>query len=64
MHAFVVAKPGQSLTLEELQEFCRPLIAGYKLPRGLELIPAFPVSGAGKVLKRELRLTAATPASG
>ena len=63
VHAFVVAKPGQSLTLEELQEFCRPLIAGYKLPRGLELIPAFPVSGAGKVLKRELRLTAATPAS-
>ena len=33
---------------------CRS-IAGYKTPRTIELVDALPVSGAGKILKRELR---------
>ena len=39
----------------ELRDFCRDYIAGYKLPRSVEFVDALPVSGAGKILKRELR---------
>lgn len=55
VHVAVVLKPGAELTLESLQAHCRALVAGYKLPRSLEIRDAFPVSGAGKVLKTELR---------
>jgi acyl-CoA synthetase (AMP-forming)/AMP-acid ligase II len=55
VHAVVVAHPGQGLELGELQDLCRKHIAGYKLPRSLEVVDVLPISGAGKVLKRELR---------
>jgi acyl-CoA synthetase (AMP-forming)/AMP-acid ligase II len=55
VHAVVVVRPGASLDLPSLREHCKERIAGYKSPRSLELVDALPVSGAGKVLKRELR---------
>jgi acyl-CoA synthetase (AMP-forming)/AMP-acid ligase II len=55
VHAVVVLRPGAALTAEELREHVKALIAGYKAPRSLEVVDALPVSGAGKVLKRELR---------
>jgi len=55
VHAVVVLKPGQSLSQDTLYAHCKSLIAGYKCPRSLELIEALPISGAGKVLKTELR---------
>lgn len=55
VHAVVVLQPGASLTAEELTDFCRPHIANYKLPRTTEVVDALPMSGAGKILKRELR---------
>ncbi|WP_022977600.1 long-chain-fatty-acid--CoA ligase [Nevskia ramosa] len=55
VHATVVLKPGASLTQEALYAHCKTLIAGYKCPRSLEVREALPVSGAGKVLKTELR---------
>ena len=55
VHAVVVPASGATVTLEELTAFCRERLAGYKLPRSMELIEALPVSAAGKVLKRELR---------
>ena len=37
-------------------EFCKTLIAGYKCPRSVEISDnPLPLSGAGKILKRELR---------
>jgi long-chain acyl-CoA synthetase len=40
----------------ELVEFCRENIAGYKVPKGINLqTEPLPKSGPGKVLKRELR---------
>ncbi|MGW4034641.1 hypothetical protein ACWEFL_35995 [Streptomyces sp. NPDC004838] len=35
----------------------KALIAGYKAPRSVEFVDALPMSGAGKILKRELRDT-------
>ncbi|MDM0109701.1 long-chain-fatty-acid--CoA ligase [Variovorax sp. J22R24] len=55
VHAVVVAKPGASASPEELIAHCKALIAGYKCPRSVELRDALPLSGAGKVLKTELR---------
>jgi acyl-CoA synthetase (AMP-forming)/AMP-acid ligase II len=55
VHAVVVAAPGVAITTEELRAHCRELIAGYKCPRSIEFVDALPISGAGKILKRELR---------
>ena len=56
VHAVVVLKPGTSATEEALIEHARTQIAGYKVPRSIEFYPeALPKSGAGKILKRDLR---------
>ncbi|AHH96546.1 acyl-CoA synthetase [Kutzneria albida] len=55
VHAVVVLLPGASAGEEELREHCKQFIAGYKAPRSVEFVEALPVSGAGKILKRELR---------
>src|SRR5262249_32560816 len=55
VHAVVVLKPGQQATEQDLITFCRQEIAGYKVPRSIEFLDALPKSGAGKILKRDLR---------
>ena len=55
VHAVVVLAAGHSATAEELQAHCREHIAGYKVPRSFEFPDALPMSGAGKILKRNLR---------
>jgi acyl-CoA synthetase (AMP-forming)/AMP-acid ligase II len=53
--AFVVTKADMTLTLEELVESCRDKIAGYKIPRQLEIIDELPRNPSGKILKKVLR---------
>ncbi|MDM0014503.1 long-chain fatty acid--CoA ligase [Variovorax sp. J22P168] len=55
VHAVVVCKAGVEIAQSELIEHCKTLIAGYKAPRSIEFRTALPLSGAGKVLKTELR---------
>ena len=56
VHAIVVPQQGTTLTAEEVMEHCRSQIAGYKCPRSVDFRDTpLPLSGAGKVLKRELR---------
>ncbi len=59
VHAVVVPAPGEensdALTLDALRDFCRERIAGYKCPRSLEQLESLPISGAGKILKADLR---------
>lgn len=55
VHAVVVLRPGTSLTQDEIRAHCKERIAGYKAPRSSEIVDAMPLSGAGKILKRELR---------
>jgi acyl-CoA synthetase (AMP-forming)/AMP-acid ligase II len=55
VHAVVVLLPGQQATADEIRTHCKTLIAGYKAPRGVDFVDAMPMSGAGKILKRELR---------
>ncbi|MGH3556553.1 MAG: long-chain-fatty-acid--CoA ligase [Mycobacterium sp.] len=55
VHAVVVLQPGSEVTEAALRGHCHALIAGYKVPRSMEFVAELPVSGAGKVLKRDLR---------
>ena len=55
VHAVVTLAPGSALDLDELRDFCKQEIAGYKAPRSLEIVEQLPLSGAGKILKRTLR---------
>lgn len=53
--AIVVLKPNASATEQELIDFCRERMARYKAPSSVEFVASLPISGTGKILKRELR---------
>ncbi|MEW5722518.1 MAG: long-chain fatty acid--CoA ligase [Thermodesulfobacteriota bacterium] len=53
--AFIKLRPGQTATAEEMMEFCKKNMAGYKRPRVIEFRDQLPVSNVGKVLRRVLR---------
>ena len=53
--AFIQLKPGQEATEEEIIDFCRDKMAGYKRPREVEFRDELPTSVVGKVLRRVLR---------
>lgn len=55
VHAVVVPVSGQTPSAEDLIAHCKTLIAGYKCPRSIEFRDALPLSGAGKILKTDLR---------
>jgi long-chain acyl-CoA synthetase len=55
VHAFVVRKPEQGVSAEELIAHCRACIADYKSPRSVSFMDSLPLSAAGKVLKNKLR---------
>ncbi|MGE0231212.1 MAG: long-chain fatty acid--CoA ligase [Flavobacteriaceae bacterium] len=53
--AIAVLRPGASLTLEDLRDFCGGRLARFKLPRELHLVEALPRNANGKIQKGELR---------
>lgn len=53
--AFIQLKPGETATEEEIIEFCKEKMAGYKRPKYIEFRKSLPVSNVGKVLRRVLR---------
>jgi acyl-CoA synthetase (AMP-forming)/AMP-acid ligase II len=53
--AFVVLRPGSQPTARELIDFCRGMLANYKVPRQVEFRADLPRNPAGKPLKRLLR---------
>ncbi|MEM1332566.1 MAG: AMP-binding protein, partial [Actinomycetota bacterium] len=56
VHAVVVPRPDHDLDASTLIEHCRGRIAGYKIPKSIDLqTEPLPKSGPGKVLKRVLR---------
>jgi acyl-CoA synthetase (AMP-forming)/AMP-acid ligase II len=55
VHAVVVLRSGAQTSSEEIRRHVKGFIAGYKAPRSVEFVDALPMSGAGKILKRELR---------
>jgi long-chain acyl-CoA synthetase len=55
VQAFIVLKPGEQATAEELTAFCRERLAPYKIPRVFEFRESLPKTIIGKVLRRQLR---------
>jgi len=53
--AFVVLKPGQQATEEEIISFCRQKLAAYKVPKIIEFRESLPKSAIGKILRKILR---------
>jgi long-chain acyl-CoA synthetase len=52
--AYIVLKPGESATQEEIIAFCREHLAPYKVPKFVEFRDELPKTLVGKVLRREL----------
>jgi acyl-CoA synthetase (AMP-forming)/AMP-acid ligase II len=53
--AFIIARPGQEIVPEELKIFLKARLSAYKVPKQYLIVEELPKSGAGKILKRELR---------
>ncbi len=53
--AIVVLKPGQTATADELMAYCKANLAGFKVPKSIELRDTLPKGGTGKILKANLR---------
>lgn len=53
--AIVVLKPNQTATEQELIDFCKANLAGFKVPKSIEFRDALPKGGTGKILKGQLR---------
>jgi long-chain acyl-CoA synthetase len=52
--AWVVLKPGETVTVEELRQFCKENMASFKVPTQVEFRTELPKTTVGKVLRREL----------
>jgi len=53
--AVVVLREGGSATPEEMMEYCRSKLAGFKRPRSVVFVDALPRSPMGKLLRKKLR---------
>jgi fatty-acyl-CoA synthase len=53
--AFVVVKPGMEVTADELDQFCRTHLAGFKVPKSYEFVNELPRTSTGKLQKFQLR---------
>lgn len=52
--AYIVLKPGQTATVDEIMDYAKQGLAAYKYPRYIEFRSSLPMTATGKILKREL----------
>ncbi len=53
--AWVMVEKGETMTGEEVREFCRGKIAHYKIPRYVKFVTEFPMNISGKIQKYKMR---------
>ena len=53
--ALIIAAPGMDVTEEEIIEWCRGKMAGYRIPRSVDFVSEFPKTPTGKIKKKVLR---------
>lgn len=56
VHAIIATRKDVTVTAEEIIEFCRQRLAGYKIPKSIEFTAELPKNAAGKIAKKELRV--------
>ena len=52
--AWVVVKPGETLSEDDVKDWCRESLASYKVPSSVEFRDELPKTTVGKILRREL----------
>ncbi|MFZ0929046.1 MAG: AMP-binding protein [Syntrophobacteraceae bacterium] len=55
LKAYIVPRPGEAVTGEEIIAFCKEKLAAYKVPRSVEFRDELPKSAVGKILRKILR---------
>lgn len=55
VHAEIVLKQGMPATKEDIVEFCKNNLAGYKKPQSVNFVEALPKNPTGKILKKEIK---------
>jgi acyl-CoA synthetase (AMP-forming)/AMP-acid ligase II len=55
VQAVVVLKPGPPLTEQELIDYCKERLAGYKCPKKIDFWETLPKSAVGKLLRRDVK---------
>jgi long-chain acyl-CoA synthetase len=58
VRAYVVMKAGKTMTLDDLRNFCKKTLTGYKIPKQLVLKKELPKTPVGKILRKDLRAEA------
>lgn len=53
--AFVVPKPGQTVTSDDVTAYAQANLANFKVPRFVQIVDSLPMNATGKVLKEELK---------
>jgi long-chain acyl-CoA synthetase len=53
--AYIVLKPGENISKEEMNKYCRENLAAYKVPREIVFVDELPKTGSGKIRKVEIR---------
>jgi long-chain acyl-CoA synthetase len=61
--AYVVLRPGASVTEAELIAFCRAELAAYKRPRSVSFVEDLPKTSTGKIMRRKLHTLDPPPAA-
>ncbi|MEM6303632.1 MAG: AMP-binding protein [Pseudomonadota bacterium] len=61
--AYVVRKPGSTVTAQELQDWVKQRLARYSYPREIAFVDALPMTVTGKVIRKELKARAAAEAA-
>jgi long-chain acyl-CoA synthetase len=55
--AFIVLKGGQSVTPDEIRDFCRQSLSEYKVPKQIKFVDSLPRTGSGQIDRKRLSLT-------
>jgi long-chain acyl-CoA synthetase len=55
LKAYIVLRPGETVTGEDIIAFCKEKLAAYKVPRSIEFRDELPKSAVGKILRKILR---------
>ncbi|MDD2735747.1 MAG: AMP-binding protein [Desulfuromonadaceae bacterium] len=53
--AAIILKKGQSMTEDEVRDFCRDKIANYKIPKYVTFVDGYPMTASGKIQKFKMR---------
>jgi fatty-acyl-CoA synthase len=53
--AWIIPKPGQTLSADEVRDFCKGQIAHYKVPKYIQFVTEFPMTVTGKIQKFKIR---------